>query len=54
VGSLLLDTHALYWYEAGAPQLSSRAGRHADSASPLTVSATSIWEMAIGAVAWLW
>jgi hypothetical protein len=45
VGSLLLDTHALYWYEAGAPQLSSRAlGVMRTGASPLTVSATSIWE----------
>jgi hypothetical protein len=45
VDSLLLDTHALCWYEAGAPQLSSRAlGVMRTGASPLTVSATSIWE----------
>lgn len=51
----LLDTQALYWYEAGDAQL----GRDALAAMrsgrlPLLVSAASIWEMAIGLARGRW
>jgi PIN domain nuclease of toxin-antitoxin system len=55
MSGLLLDTHALYWYEAGAPQLSARAiAAMGAGASPLVVSAASIWEMAVGLARGRW
>lgn len=55
MSGLLLDTHALYWYEAGAPQLSARAlAAMRAGASPLVVSAASVWEMAIGLARGRW
>lgn len=52
---LLLDTHALYWYEAGDERLpprtvdAMRAGTR-----PLVISAATIWEMAIGLAKGRW
>lgn len=47
---LLLDTHALLWFQAGDRRLSraARAAIEADNAE-LLLSAASIWEMAIKA-----
>ena len=47
---LLLDTHALLWFQAGDRRLSQTARRaiEADDAE-LLVSAASVWEMAIKA-----
>jgi PIN domain nuclease of toxin-antitoxin system len=48
--TLLIDTHALLWFQAGDRRL-SRAARTAmeDSGAQLVISAASIWEMAIKA-----
>ena len=44
---LLLDTHALIWWLAGAPALSARARMAiADDANEIFVSAASAWEIA--------
>jgi PIN domain nuclease of toxin-antitoxin system len=55
MSGLLLDTHALYWYETDDPQL-SRPARTALAAGtrPLVVSAVTIWEMAIGLAKGRW
>ena len=47
---LLLDTHALLWFQAGDRRLSQTARRaiEADDAE-LLVSAATVWEMAIKA-----
>jgi PIN domain nuclease of toxin-antitoxin system len=47
---LLLDTHALLWFQAGDRRL-SRAARHAIEApdAELVLSAATVWEMAIKA-----
>ena len=44
--SLLLDTHALLWWQAGSELLSARARRSIDAAPRLFVSAISLWEVA--------
>ncbi len=45
---LLLDTHALLWWDSGGGRLSVEARRViADPAHQVFVSAVSIWEMAI-------
>ena len=48
--SLLVDTHALLWFQAGDRRLSARARRamEADGAE-LLISAATIWEMTIKA-----
>lgn len=43
---LLLDTHALLWWQGGSELLSSRAHRLIDDAPRLFVSAISWWELA--------
>ena len=44
--SLLLDSHALLWWQAGSELLSVRARRLIDAAPRLFVSAISLWEVA--------
>jgi PIN domain nuclease of toxin-antitoxin system len=44
---LLLDTHALAWWQAGSDRLSGRARRLIDAAPRLYVSAISLWELAM-------
>ena len=44
--SLLLDTHALLWWQADSELLSTRARRLIDAAPRLYVSAISLWEVA--------
>lgn len=45
---LLLDTHALYWYIEGDPQLSATAGTLIqDASNEILVSPASYWEIAI-------
>lgn len=47
---LLLDTHAFLWFVAGDERLSRRARRALEAAdNELTLSAASVWEMAIKA-----
>ncbi len=46
--SFLLDTHALVWWMADAPELSQRARQIiADTNHAVLVSAASLWEIAI-------
>ncbi len=42
---LLLDTHALLWWQAGGERLSPKARRLIDHASRLFVSTISLWEV---------
>ncbi len=44
---LLLDTHALLWWLAGDPKLSTHARVAIERASRVHVSAVSTWEIAI-------
>lgn len=44
---LLLDTHALLWWQAGSDRLSARARRAIDAAPRLFLSAISVWELAM-------
>jgi len=44
--SLLLDTHALLWWQAGSDRLSARARRAIDAAPRLFLSAASVYELA--------
>ncbi|CAN5540782.1 type II toxin-antitoxin system VapC family toxin [soil metagenome] len=44
--SLLLDTHALLWWQADSALLSTRAHRLIDAAPRLFLSAISLWEVA--------
>lgn len=44
--SLLLDTHALLWWQADSDLLSTRARRLIDTAPRLFLSAISLWEVA--------
>ncbi len=44
--SLLLDTHALLWWQADSELLSTRARRLIDAAPRLFLSAISLWEVA--------
>lgn len=44
--SLLLDTHALLWWQADSDLLSTRARRLIDAAPRLFLSAISLWEVA--------
>ena len=45
---LLLDTHAFFWFIAGAPDLSRKARDHIeDERNQKLPSMASIWEMAI-------
>jgi PIN domain nuclease of toxin-antitoxin system len=46
---LLLDTHALLWFQAGDRRLSPTARRRMEEADALVISAASVWEMAIKA-----
>lgn len=43
---LLLDTHALLWWQAGSDRLSPRARRLIDTAPRLFLSAISLFELA--------
>lgn len=43
---LLLDTHALLWWQAGSDRLSPRARRLIDTAPRLFLSAVSVFELA--------
>jgi PIN domain nuclease of toxin-antitoxin system len=45
--SLLLDTHALLWWLAGAPLDEEASARLSDPAELVVVSAASIWEAAV-------
>lgn len=46
--TLLLDTHAMYWYIEGDPQLSaSAAASIQDLANEILISPASYWEIAI-------
>jgi PIN domain nuclease of toxin-antitoxin system len=48
VSRLLLDTHAVLWWMAGATSLSATAeGAIADPANQILVSAASVWEIAM-------
>ena len=42
---LLLDTHALLWWQAGGERLSPKSRRLIDHASRLFVSTISLWEV---------
>lgn len=45
---LLLDTHAMYWYIEGSPELSATAQRLIQEASnDILISPASYWEIAI-------
>ncbi len=45
---LLLDTHAMYWYIEGSPELSATAERLIQEASnDILISPASYWEIAI-------
>ena len=44
--SLLLDTHALLWWQAGSDRLSPRSRRLIDTAPRLFLSAASVYELA--------
>ena len=44
--SLLLDTHALLWWQAGSDRLSARARRAIDAAPRLFLAAASVYELA--------
>jgi PIN domain nuclease of toxin-antitoxin system len=45
---LLLDTHAMYWYIEGSPDLSATAQRLIqDASNDILISPASFWEMAI-------
>jgi len=43
--SLLLDTHALLWWQAGSDRLSARARRAIDAAPRLFISTMSVYEL---------
>lgn len=43
---ILLDTHALLWWQAGGDRLSARAAREIARAEAVLVSPVSCWEMA--------
>ena len=43
---LLLDTHALLWWQAGGQRLSARAARDIAKADAVLVSPISLWEIA--------
>ena len=44
--TVLLDTHALYWWAAEPERLSPRAARAIESAGDLAVAAITWWELA--------
>lgn len=45
---LLLDTHAMYWYIEGSPDLSATARTLIqDASNNILISPASFWEMAI-------
>lgn len=44
---LLLDTHALLWWQAGGERLSRRARSGIDGATTLMVSPISFWEISM-------
>lgn len=44
--TVLLDTHAILWWQAGGTRLSRRARRTIDQADALLVSPLSCWEVA--------
>jgi PIN domain nuclease of toxin-antitoxin system len=44
--TVLLDTHALLWWKAGADRLSRAAARAIDAAATIYVSPLSCWELA--------
>lgn len=44
---ILLDTHALLWWQAGGARLSAGARRAIESAGVLLVSPVSFWEIAV-------
>jgi PIN domain nuclease of toxin-antitoxin system len=43
---LLLDTHALLWWQAGSDRLSRRAATAIEGVDQLWISAISLWEIA--------
>jgi PIN domain nuclease of toxin-antitoxin system len=43
--AILLDTHALLWWQAGSQRLSAVASRRLAAASSILVSAISCWEV---------
>jgi PIN domain nuclease of toxin-antitoxin system len=47
--NLLLDTHALLWFQAGDRRLSPTARKRMEEADVLVISAASVWEIAIKA-----
>jgi len=44
---ILLDTHAILWWQAGGRRLSAAARRAIDSADVVLVSPVSCWEVAL-------
>jgi len=44
---VLLDTHALLWWKAGAERLSATAARLIDTASEVLISPINCWEVAV-------
>lgn len=44
---ILLDTHALLWWQAGGARLSARAAREIARAAAILVSPVSCWEVAV-------
>jgi PIN domain nuclease of toxin-antitoxin system len=42
---ILLDTHALLWWQAGVDRLSPKAARSIESATRILVSPISFWEL---------
>lgn len=45
--AILLDTHALIWWQAASTRLSATAGATIDSARHILVSPISCWELAV-------
>ncbi|MDP9403904.1 MAG: type II toxin-antitoxin system VapC family toxin [Actinomycetota bacterium] len=45
--NLLLDTHALLWWLAGAPMDADARARISDPTALVVVSAASVWEVAV-------
>jgi len=44
--TILLDTHALVWWQAGGERLSTEARRVIEAAETILVSPLTLWEVA--------
>ena len=47
IGVILLDTHAVLWWQAGSERLSATARRTIAAAGTILVSPVSFWEIAL-------